>query len=184
MWRKVFPLSGQFRTLLHSAVLTTGEIEDSMGNSLVGKIRHSLEEQDQTTNWYSETQELSAWENLLRKLSSGVKFPGHSFSICACTHFVQRIYITPHRTSAEERGTGTHAQQWEKLDFGPTAFISCTSRSNHGCNWETVKTNYVIYESYSSSAKRNTKKCIFRISLILTKVNYKIYFWLKCWGYF
>ena len=24
-------------------------------------------------------------------------------SFCACTHFVQRIYITPHRTSAEER---------------------------------------------------------------------------------
>ena len=25
-------------------------------------------------------------------------------SFCACTHFVQRIQITPHRTSAEERG--------------------------------------------------------------------------------
>ena len=25
-------------------------------------------------------------------------------SFCACTHFVQRIHITPHRTSAEERG--------------------------------------------------------------------------------
>ena len=24
-------------------------------------------------------------------------------SLCACTHFVQRIHITPHRTSAEER---------------------------------------------------------------------------------
>ena len=24
-------------------------------------------------------------------------------SVCACTHFVQRIQITPHRTSAEER---------------------------------------------------------------------------------
>ena len=27
-------------------------------------------------------------------------------SFCACTHFVQRIQITPHRTSAEERGFG------------------------------------------------------------------------------
>ena len=25
-------------------------------------------------------------------------------SFCACTYFVQRIHITPHRTSAEERG--------------------------------------------------------------------------------
>ena len=25
-------------------------------------------------------------------------------SFCACTHFIQRIHITPHRSSAEERG--------------------------------------------------------------------------------
>ena len=29
--------------------------------------------------------------------------PSHSFSFCPCTHLVQRIYITPHRTSAEDR---------------------------------------------------------------------------------
>ena len=29
--------------------------------------------------------------------------PSHSFSFCACTHFVQRICITPHRTAAVER---------------------------------------------------------------------------------
>ena len=28
-------------------------------------------------------------------------------SFCACTQFVQRIYITPHRTSAQETGPGT-----------------------------------------------------------------------------
>ena len=30
--------------------------------------------------------------------------PSHSFSLCSCTHFVQRIYITLHRTSSEEGG--------------------------------------------------------------------------------
>ena len=27
-------------------------------------------------------------------------------SFCVCTHFAQRIHITPHRTSAEERVSG------------------------------------------------------------------------------
>ena len=31
-------------------------------------------------------------------------------SFCACTHFVQRIQITPHRTSAEERAVCELAQ--------------------------------------------------------------------------
>ena len=29
----------------------------------------------------------------------------HPLSFCACTHFVQRIQITPHRTSGEERAS-------------------------------------------------------------------------------
>ena len=32
-------------------------------------------------------------------------------SFCACTHFVQRIQITPHRTSAEER------EGWLNINF-------------------------------------------------------------------
>ena len=36
-------------------------------------------------------------------LLAEVRHQVNPLSFCACTHFVQRIYITPHRTSAEER---------------------------------------------------------------------------------
>ena len=37
-------------------------------------------------------------------------------SFCACTHFVQRIQITPHRTSVEERGIEMFEEYFEDLD--------------------------------------------------------------------
>ena len=39
-------------------------------------------------------------------------------SFCTCTHFIQRIYITPHRTSAEERDP-YHGKKLEDLELFP-----------------------------------------------------------------
>ena len=33
-------------------------------------------------------------------------------SFCACTHFVQQIHLTPHRTSAEERVPNKGMYEW------------------------------------------------------------------------
>ena len=72
-------------------------------------------------------------------------------SFCACTHFVQRIHITPHRSSAEERGTDV---RFKHLLATFISFLEDFDKSQHiGCySQQTLKIAEAIQINQTTDA--------------------------------